>query len=248
MHEQWICKWCKWILFEGSILIWFDLNEGITSEYGPNPGCGRQSGSLSADPAGENHQREMMTSSRRVTSSSWSDYRDYTIDNSKTNSSQLHHEKQVAASSAVGQGPSQRGLKARSNSYDHYYADDYGSRGRGDMTKIIGPERHLPQHPHQHQPHHPHHHNPHHHHPPQHRPHPQTHHHAPTHPQAHHHPSHPHRPQRHPHPHRQHQSSSEEELRSNSECTSCDDVEVESISERGTLSNIFTTFYPLHVL
>lgn len=48
------------------------------------------------------------------------------------------------------------------------------------------------------------------------------------------------RHQRHPthHHHRQHQSSSEEELRSTSECTSCEDVEVESesVSEKGKLT------------
>lgn len=102
-------------------------------------------------------------------------------------------------------------VKVRSSSYDHgdYYQDDYGRGQRSDAGQRLGGGVSSVERS------------------------------LPVRPQQQQHL----RQQRHPthqhhshhHHHRQHQSSSEEELRSTSECTSCEDVEVESesVSEKG---------------
>jgi hypothetical protein len=157
---------------------------------------------------------------RGASSSSWSDYRgDNFEQTNKLNPQQQEFLQQQQLNSSVH--PQRAGnpalVKVRSSSYDHgdYYQDDY-NRGQGGQRLsggVSSAERSLPiVHPQQHLRQQ------------QQRQHPAQHHH-------HHH---------HHHHHRQHQSSSEEELRSTSECTSCEDVEVESesVSEKGKLNRL----------
>lgn len=175
-------------------------------------------------------------SGRRAVSSSWSDYRDFDSTGSSQPPAQLP-QPPIGPSGPSSGLRSSSGLKVRSSSYDQeYYQDVNYISGGGPSRGIVGraSEGGLPVH-HQHPPtertlpvvHHP----------PHQQQHQQQHHHqrqqqSSRHP--HHHPQHHHHHHHHPH-HRHHQSSSEEELRSTSECTSCEDVEVESesVSEKG---------------
>jgi hypothetical protein len=196
---------------------------GGVAEYGPSvsqqqqqaiyPSSGRGSSvPLTAGMGSSSGQQQQHQFRRGASSSSWSDYRGDNFD--KLNPQQQQFLQQQQLNSVHPRSTNNPGLvKVRSSSYDHgdYYQDDY-NRGQGGGQRLSGgvssAERSLPVvHPQQHLR--------------------QQQQQRQQHPAHHHH--------HHHHHHRQHQSSSEEELRSTSECTSCEDVEVESesVSEKG---------------
>ncbi|XP_046648055.1 regulating synaptic membrane exocytosis protein 2-like isoform X4 [Daphnia pulicaria] len=191
---------------------------GGVAEYGPSvsqqqqqaiyPSSGRGSSvPLTAGMGSSSGQQQQHQFRRGASSSSWSDYRGDNFD--KLNPQQQQFLQQQQLNSVHPRSTNNPGLvKVRSSSYDHgdYYQDDY-NRGQGGGQRLSGgvssAERSLPVvHPQQHLR--------------------QQQQQRQQHPAHHHH--------HHHHHHRQHQSSSEEELRSTSECTSCEDVEVESES------------------
>ncbi|XP_046440908.1 regulating synaptic membrane exocytosis protein 2-like isoform X6 [Daphnia pulex] len=204
---------------------------GGVAEYGPSvsqqqqqaiyPSSGRGSSvPLTAGMGSSSGQQQQHQFRRGASSSSWSDYRGDNFD--KLNPQQQQFLQQQQLNSVHPRSTNNPGLvKVRSSSYDHgdYYQDDY-NRGQGGQRLsggVSSAERSLPVvHPQQHL--------------------------RQQQQQRQQHPAHHH----HHHHHRQHQSSSEEELRSTSECTSCEDVEVESesVSEKGELDTVNDRSWP----
>jgi hypothetical protein len=203
---------------------------GGVAEYGASvsqqqqqaiyPSSGRGSSvPLTAGMGSSSGQQQQHQFRRGASSSSWSDYRGDNFD--KLNPQQQQFLQQQQLNSVHPRSTNNPGLvKVRSSSYDHgdYYQDDY-NRGQGGQRLsggVSSAERSLPVV-----------------HPQQHLRQQQQQQQRQQHPAHHHH--------HHHHHHRQHQSSSEEELRSTSECTSCEDVEVESesVSEKGKPTVVF---------